>query len=134
MVDMVRLLQGHHHKTKKLDTRASRLACARLPAPGLRHDPIAHETSNDDPPQGDAAGASLGSPRESPGAFEHDRNQLDTYHQGTPMPGPSAFDEGSKAPQPARWEGPGSPPHQFRDEYDSLESNLGDPPGAWLGD
>jgi hypothetical protein len=53
--------------------------------------------------------------------------QLEQDGQGDPLLGPSAFDESSKAPHLAKWEGPESPPHQFQDGFDSLESCLGDP-------
>lgn len=96
---------------------------------GLQDDPIAQEGPNEDPQLGDAAGAPLGLHQASPGAFEHEMNQRDTYGRGDPMPGPSALDEGSKAPQPARWEDSTSPPNQFRDEYNSMEASLGHPPG-----
>lgn len=53
--------------------------------------------------------------------------QLEQYGRGDSLPGPTAFDEGSTTPRPATWIGPGSPPHQFKAEFDSLESILGDP-------
>lgn len=70
--------------------------------PSMQDDPINDEAPSNRPPLDNVASEPPVVPRESSGPFEHDMGQLEQYGQGDPLLGPSAFDESSTAPQPAK--------------------------------